>query len=91
MAASLTACVGCMDNIKSFIEEHKGIRRVVLCICIVWSSIVIVMGLGIMLDRSLTGPESAFLTAVIALMQTPVGFYFYHRGSEECGRFGRQR
>lgn len=69
-------------SLKTFVEEHKGIRRTVLGICIAWVSVTIPAGLWIMLDRSLSGPDAAFLTAIVALMQVPIGFYFYHRGKQ---------
>lgn len=78
-------------NIEKFIEQHKGVRRTVLAVCVVWTSLAICIGLWVMVDRGLAMPETTFLTAVIALMQTPVGFYFWKRGQEECGQqFGRR-
>lgn len=67
-------------DLKEFIEQHKGVRRSVLVVCICWVSITIITGLWIMLSRALTAPEVTFLTAVIALMQVPIAFYFYYRG-----------
>jgi exosortase/archaeosortase len=73
-------------TLERFIEQHKGVRRTVLAVCVVWASLAICVGLWVMVTRGLATPDTAFLTAVIALMQTPVGFYFWKRGQEECGR-----
>lgn len=69
-------------DLKTFVEQHKGVRRTVLGVCIIWVSVTILAGLWIMLERSLSGPDATFLTAVVALMQVPIGFYFYHRGKK---------
>lgn len=73
-------------DIETIIEKHKGIRRTVLGICVVWTSLAVCVGLWAMVERGLSMPDTTFLTAVIALMQAPVGFYFWKRGQEECGR-----
>jgi hypothetical protein len=67
---------------RTFFEEHQGVRRIVLAICVIWCSVTISTGLWVMLDRALTVPDATFMTAVIALMQVPVAFYFYHRGKK---------
>ena len=79
MAASLPMCVGSM-TLEEFVEKHKGVRRTVLAVCMLWVSMVICGGLYIMWQRGLESPETTFLVAVIALMQAPVAFYFYDRG-----------
>lgn len=89
MAASLPMCAGCM-MLEKFIEQHKGVRRTVLAICVMWTSLAICFGIWVMLDRGLEMPETTFLTAVIALMQAPVGFYFYNRGRDEWQQSGRR-
>lgn len=66
-------------TLEDFIEKHKGVRRTVLGVCMLWTSMVICGGLYVMWHRGLDSAETAFLTAVIALMQAPVAFYFYDR------------
>lgn len=87
--ASPAMCVGFM-TLEDFIERHKGVRRTVLAICVTWTSLAICFGIWVMLDRGLAMPETTFLTAVIALMQAPVGFYFYNRGKDEWQQSGRR-
>lgn len=89
MAASQRMCVGCM-TLEDFIERHKGVRRIVLAICVIWTSLAISFGIWVMLNRGLDMAETTFLTAVIALMQAPVGFYFYNRGKDEWHQSGRR-
>ena len=64
----------------TFFEQHKGVRRIILVICVVWSSATISTGLWVMLTRALSAPDATFLSAVVLLMQVPIAFYFYHRG-----------
>jgi hypothetical protein len=64
---------------RTFFEKHKGVRRIVLAICVVWCSLTIGTGLWVMLTRALSAPDATFLAAVVALMQVPIAFYFYHR------------
>lgn len=79
--ASLAIWCGSM-SLESFVEKHKGVRRTVLAICIVWVSVTIGCGLYVMLTRSLNQVEVTFMLAIVALMQTPIGFYFYNRGKQ---------
>ena len=65
---------------RTFFEQHKGVRRIVLVICVLWCSATISTGLWVMLTRPLSAPDATFLAAVVALMQVPIAFYFYHRG-----------
>lgn len=87
--ASPAMCVGSM-TLEQFVEKHKGVRRTVLAICVLWTSLAICFGIWVMLDRGLVMAETTFLTAVIALMQAPVGFYFYNRGKDEWQQSGRR-
>ncbi len=68
---------------RTFFEQHKGVRRIVLAVCMVWCSVTILTGLWVLLQRTLSAADATFLTAVIALMQMPIGFYFYHRGRND--------
>lgn len=77
--ANLRTCAGYM-TLEDFIEKHKGVRRTVLAVCMLWVSAVICGGLYVMWHRGLESPETTFLIAVIGLMQAPVAFYFYDRG-----------
>jgi len=64
---------------EEFFEKARGVRRSVLAVCIIWSSATIGSGLYLMFTRELNGAEVTFLTAVVALMQVPVAFYFQTR------------
>lgn len=70
-------------SVKEFVDRYKGVRRTVLGICVTWTSAAVVIGLWAMISKGLSGPDSAFLTAVIALMQVPVAFYFQQRGMDD--------
>mgnify|MGYP005854010927 CR=1 FL=1 len=70
-------------SIESFCNKHKGIRRTILAFCVLWITAAVTVGLLAMLDRPLTGPDTAFLSAIIALLNVPIGFYFWRRGQED--------
>jgi hypothetical protein len=66
------------DRIKAFFEEHKGMRRLIVAVMVVWISAAIAVGLYHLTD--LTANSNTFLLAVLGLLSVPIGFYFYHRG-----------
>lgn len=67
---------------EDFCERFKGVRRSVLVICIIWTSVTIGFGLYALVSSGLSGPDATFLTAVVGLMQVPVAFYFQTRGKQ---------
>ena len=69
-------------SLEAFVEKHKGVRRTVLAICVIWVSATIGSGLYVMLTKSLTQIDVTFMLAIVALMQAPIGFYFYNRGKQ---------
>jgi len=64
---------------EDFFERAKGVRRSVLVVCIIWSSVTIGFGLWALMSKGLSAPDATFLTAVVALMQVPVAYYFQTR------------
>ena len=70
-------------GVEAFCNKHKGIRRTILGFCVLWITAAVTVGLWAMLDRPLTGPDTAFLTAIIALLNVPMGLYFHRRGMED--------
>ena len=67
-------------DLKTLLDEHKGARRLVLAVCMVWVSAAIGVGLWHLLD--LTGHAVTFLLAVLGLLNVPVAWYFHQRGKE---------
>jgi len=70
-------------GIETFCNRHKGVRRTILAFCVLWITAAVAVGLWAMLDRPLTAPDTAFLSAIIALLNVPIGFYFWRRGIED--------
>lgn len=66
----------------AYAEKHKGVRRTVLAIVVLWVSAAVFAGLWVMLHRPLTGHDVAFLLGVVALMHVPIALYFNTRGKE---------
>jgi len=69
-------------KIDLFCNKYKGVRRTILAFCVIWISAAVSVGLWAMLARPLTGPDAAFLTAIIALLNVPMGLYFHRRGKQ---------
>jgi hypothetical protein len=67
---------------RDFTERYKGVRRTVLAFCVLWTSATVGTGLYVMLARELSAADTGFLTAVVALMNVPIAFYFHSRGKE---------
>lgn len=67
-------------NLSKFFDDHRGVRRLVLAVCMVWVSLAIGVGLWHLLD--LTGHAVTFLLAVLGLLNVPVAWYFHQRGKE---------
>lgn len=72
-----------MSKLDEFMNKQKGVRRTVLAFCITWTSASIGVGLWAMLSNGLSGPDATFLSAVLAITQIPVGFYFHSRGQDD--------
>lgn len=67
-------------SLKEFLDERKGVRRLVLAVCMCWVSLAIGVGLWHLLD--LTGHAVTFLLAVLGLLNVPVAWYFHQRGKD---------
>lgn len=65
-------------TLKEFVDEHKGVRRTILAVIMVWISACVAVGLYHLTD--LTREANVFLLAVLGLLSVPVGFYFVYRG-----------
>lgn len=73
--------INSLMDIKAFCEKYRGVRRTVLAFCCLWTSAAVGVGLWAMYAKGLGASDTAFLTAVVALMQTPIVFYFHTRGN----------
>lgn len=66
----------------AFADKYRGVRRTILAVMVLWVSAAVGVGLWVMTGRALTGPDVAFLTAVVALMNVPIAMYFNTRSKE---------
>lgn len=72
-----------MSKLDEFLNKQRGVRRTVLAFCVAWTSFAVGIGLYVMYIKGLSGSDTAFLTAVVALMQVPIAFYFQSRGQDD--------
>lgn len=66
----------------AFADQHKGVRRTMLAIIMLWVSAAVGVGLYTMTIRPLTLHDVSLVLGVVGLMQIPIGLYFNTRGKE---------
>lgn len=65
---------------KDFLEKYKGVRRTILAFVILWITACVAVGLYQVIYGGLGTQDTAFLTAVVALLHVPIAYYFHSRG-----------
>lgn len=71
-----------MMNLKTFVEEHKGVRRVLLAINVIWNTVVIFGGVYKSIwGDGITNYDVVFYGTVTAMMTAVSGFYFWRSPS----------
>lgn len=65
---------------KDFFERYRGVRRTILAFVILWITACVTVGLYQVIHGGLGTQDTAFLTAIVALLHVPIAFYFHSRG-----------